>query len=768
MNKNKTYIYFIGILIVGFMVIVSPRFSRTHAGTPPPATILLQTSLDSNTAITSPAVGIGGSSTLTEGDFVVAQTGNGAHFSDESKIITFPVADESTRNINLARGEVEFWYRPNYAADADDRTRNLIVVGDVYNPPNFVLREEDRLKLILTDAGFRTYGAEAAYRAPLWQANEWVLIRATWDANGVAPVQLYVNNVLVNDENSPSTGGWDLGTSLETMYVGTGNANGDFFADGVLDELVIRDAPPAIQPTELPPSQTIPPVATNAPAATNTPVPERPTTTGELHTDPTFLTTPIPMTMIPPYNQSYRDPTFGTTIRRITDRAPAGFGTHTYSQLQAFSPDGQYILLIEDGVYVVRRLSDLSLVELDFVGNAIRWQPSFPHTLVYYDDNADTTLRVFFLDVETGTAIPQFTFPPAYERIRTNQSFEALSHSGSRMAGLATRSDGDSVIFMLDFAEETLGAQLALSELYAGPCEPDPEFGEVEPDWVGISPLGMYLVVQWTRDGTTRCSGLESFDPWTGEFVGRAYDGHQHGDLGVGADGREYFITWEISAPPPYNSNNPGIGKRYLPGPQTGTPPFEFLLEVRWGQAGAHISCQGPNGQCLVTTDKSLTEVSQSQALDSEIFLLDTSGYGQIQRLAHHRSSSCGYWVQPRASISGDGRYAVFASDWGQATTEGDGCAEVEIGRGDAYLMTLAEAPEPTNTPTPFPTATPTLSPTVTPISTQTATATNTPMIPPASTGTPTATPSVDLVNTPTPIPSQGADFSVYLPITVR
>jgi hypothetical protein len=42
---------------------------------------------------------------------------------------------------------------------------------------------------------------------------------------------------------------------------------------------------------------------------------------------------------------------------------------------------------------------------------------------------------------------------------------------------------------------------------------------------------------------------------------------------------------------------------------------------------------------------------------------LDGSG---LVRLGHHRSSENDYWTQPRASLSGDGRYVIFDSDWDQ------------------------------------------------------------------------------------------------------
>ncbi len=237
-------------------------------------------------------------------------------------------------------------------------------------------------------------------------------------------------------------------------------------------------------------------------------------------TDPDVVL-PVALLTEQPVGVPFLEPVFGTSLRRITDEQDrGGFGTQVYSQLQAFSPDNAHILLIESGVYTVRRLSDLRRVELDSsTWNAPRWHPTSTGTIVHYDSNDDTVLRVQYTDISDSTTTTMFTFPAEYQRIRGNQSFDELSRDGRWMSGLASRGDGEQVVFALDLEARALGAQLTIAELYADACQPDPEWGEVEPDWIGVSPLGNYLVVQWERDGNDRCSGLETFDLQTGEFV---------------------------------------------------------------------------------------------------------------------------------------------------------------------------------------------------------------------------------------------------------
>jgi hypothetical protein len=670
----------------------------------PAAATLLHTTLEDPAAITAPAVGVGGASTLPIGDFVPARVGNGARFLPQAQpchvlqYVSFPATNGSAQNVELDRGELEFWYRPNYNAGYGDAGHTLIYIGaDGYNPPYLHLVEGDELSLSLVEADWTVNSTAGDWNAPLWNAGEWVHLRASWDAaDPTDSLRLYVNDNRV--DNSRVAGGWSLGpeTADQRIFVGSRDTCGSFIADGIIDELIIRDAP---QP---------PAAATPTPTLTRTPTPTA-TTDGSLPTatrtatatvtrtatptatspsagvgitDPNRVVTPAALPL-QPAGARFVDPVFGLTLRRVSDTSDSGgFETHEYSQLQAFSSDNAYLLLTGSQGYLVRRVSDLSPVAgLDTSDwNAARWYPPQPHTIIHFDSNADTTIRLQLTSVDAQTTTTIFTFPAPYQRIVANRSSDELSEDGRWLAGVATRGDGAWVIFALDTVSRTLGAQIPVPDLYTGPCQPDPQWGPVMPDWVGVSPLGRYLVVQWTRDGTARCSGLETFDLQSGAFIGRVYDGHQHGDLGVDADGvTEFFMTFELAAPPP-NNDRPAIGLRRLPGSATASPPT-YLQVLDWGNS-EHISCRGPNGACLVTAGA--WDVNGWTAFEGELFLQYTDG--RVLRLAHHRSSSCGYWVAPRASISRDGRYVVFASDWGRQLDCDD------LGRGDPYIVDLLAA----------------------------------------------------------------------------
>jgi len=107
-------------------------------------------------------------------------------------------------------------------------------------------------------------------------------------------------------------------------------------------------------------------------------------------TDPDLVVTPAGLPL-QPVGAPFVDPAFGATLRRVSNTSESGgFETHIYSQLQAFSSDNAYLLLDGSDGFVVRRVSDLSLVSgLDTSEwNAPRWRPTQAHTIVHFDSNA--------------------------------------------------------------------------------------------------------------------------------------------------------------------------------------------------------------------------------------------------------------------------------------------------------------------------------------------------------------------------------------------
>lgn len=398
----------------------------------------------------------------------------------------------------------------------------------------------------------------------------------------------------------------------------------------------------------------------------------------------------------PGFGEGYVTP-FNTIL---TPASQTPNSNHAYSQLQAFSYDNTFVLLTEDhpedpsATTVVRAVRGYQVVRSNPVGlwGNPRWHPTNYSTLVHFDSNEDETLVLQFTDVTSGDTTDVFTFPEAYWRYLGNQSNDELSRNGVWLAGQAVGEGDWSRIFALNIEDGRLGAELDPAALYSGVCTPDPEFGPIDPDWIGVSPLGRYLLVQWATEGTGRCEGLETYNIESGDYVGHVTSGHPHADTTLLADGEtEVFVTADLTGPAPGGSyvggadaedgdqGSPALTYRVLPGPAEGEAEPNYLYLIDWG-GFEHISCRGPFGYCLLGGYPS-PENGARDPLEDEVYVIRLDGSGVI-RLAHHHSSGADYWSQPRASWSADGRYVIFDSDWG--------LDEQTI----AYVIDLALVPE--------------------------------------------------------------------------
>lgn len=390
----------------------------------------------------------------------------------------------------------------------------------------------------------------------------------------------------------------------------------------------------------------------------------------------------------PPVRKPFIDPVFGTTLVRFSDAASRNdYANHSYSQLQAFSADSRYLLLNEEGGSLVRRVDTGERTAMQpFIGNTVRWHQTKSDTIIHYVwDQGGGNVRFRFTNIETAANTDVFTFSNRYQRIASNQSFEDMSQDGRWVAGMAIAGE-EEIIFALDTVNRRLGAQISVQELYRTRCERDPQYGVVEPNWIAPSPLGRYLVVNWSRDGIDGCSGQEVYDIETGRYIGHSYDGHQHGDLAVLPDGKtEVYVT--VLGQSPVQNNIPALGYYELP---NGAARPRFIRSIPW-HGMEHISCRGPRGMCVVTSYAPEPDWALQGVLENEIYLVYFDG--SIRRLAHHRSSDCGYWVQPRATISRDGRYIAFDSDFWTERGGKTSCEvfEANLGGGEVFFLLLPD-----------------------------------------------------------------------------
>jgi hypothetical protein len=395
---------------------------------------------------------------------------------------------------------------------------------------------------------------------------------------------------------------------------------------------------------------------------------EPPCCSGSWYDPPGTVLTEVTLNR-PSAGNSVKDTTFGTTITAL----PGG-ARNTYSQLQVWSHDNRYMITVnpDSGYYEVRDANTFALLYL-IPHSSPRWLPG-THKVISVDNEPG---RIFTYNVDTSKEEVLMTLP--YRFITSSVSYEELSRDGHWMSlYIANDGSGNIRLLTVNLVEKRIAMNRKLQDM----CAPDPQWGLLEPDWIGVSPNGNYAVVQWARDGTTLCSGMELYDIETGLFVRRIHTHHSHSDLGLAEDGREVLVSFELAHPD--NNNYPAIVLYWLDG-----SPKKYLRMVPWFRLD-HVSCQGPKGVWLVTAGRG----TGNPLLQGELYVVYQDG--SLRRIVHHRSDSCDYWAQPKATISLDGTRVAFSSNWGGNCSQAGGFVVQNL-----KLTDTSTPPPPPPTPTP-------------------------------------------------------------------
>ncbi len=112
-------------------------------------------------------------------------------------------------------------------------------------------------------------------------------------------------------------------------------------------------------------------------------------------------------------------------------------------------------------------------------------------------------------------------------------------------------------------------------------------------------------------------------------------------------------------------------------------PPFPkggTDSHVNWGSAQAGLMAP----LIVSTSGEGLGTGPVTAPYDREIIAIATDGSGTIWRLAHHRSLYQGFYDGPHATVSRDGRYVLFGSNWGRTLG-----AQAAGPRQDVFILEL-------------------------------------------------------------------------------
>ena len=363
------------------------------------------------------------------------------------------------------------------------------------------------------------------------------------------------------------------------------------------------------------------------------------------------------------------DPVFGTAVTRVTDAVASGWtgAFPQYSKRQAWNADESYLLLFSDfgntwlfDGQTCQFLRDLTNV----VGRDVYWHQTSPNVILY---NPGNELRRFTVGTDAGhdadaslCVFTDYAFADTGGEGQLSNDGRFYAYLGQDY-NLFTFEVTPRAVVLMDLATTQEVSRLTL---------PVPVNAAGQVDWVSVSPLGGYVVVDYATDADAPYNGLEVYDR-AFQLVWRKPLGAGHSDLGVDAAGTEFLVLDCYDA----DANTNRYKKfRLSDGQET------ELLAVA-ADFDQHFSCRNERERdwCLVSTFDYAGRLTSGPAdwlpFEDEVFLLKLDGSGAVRRLAHHHSrryspstpdsDTSVYWAEPHATISRRGDRALWGSNWG-------------------------------------------------------------------------------------------------------
>lgn len=357
------------------------------------------------------------------------------------------------------------------------------------------------------------------------------------------------------------------------------------------------------------------------------------------------------------------DPTFGSTITRLTDPSMSAstathhtFGLrHEYARYPAINADNtKLIITVIGGVYrgffEVREMNGALLHRITPAGDPeISWHPTDPNRFFYRFANE---IRVFSVDTgysETIMSFPQYYYISTRQEGRPSDDWRYYA-----FIGYLDSSFSSADLVVVDLVKKKITAAIPNAGI---------------PDWISMSPSGKYVVAQWVSGEGTRVYDRETFT-----VLRNAFSDYAHSDFAFDSEGNEVLVYHATSSKQLAELGNPSgaplAAVRLADGRKT------LLLSLDW-EIALHVSGVASRthpGWALISTYADSSAPQQPFA--RELFWLKLDGSGAVRRIAHHHSDLTfrptpwggqekDYFAEPQATSSWDGAVVLFSSVWG-------------------------------------------------------------------------------------------------------
>jgi hypothetical protein len=347
---------------------------------------------------------------------------------------------------------------------------------------------------------------------------------------------------------------------------------------------------------------------------------------------------------LPSAGGTFVDPTFGTTIMRVTDQNDGASNYNYYSYWPTFNLDDSKFFISCNGSPMLYRfdptgfriiskgpLFDQTLPGGGFMSTEdAEWSGTNANVLYgYYGLKLwafDVFARTYTLIKDFAGQLPPGSLGQMSRSLDDNMFAFTVKDSNFAPTGY--------MVWQRD--QNRIVRNVSLSNM----------------DEVEVDKTGRYLVVKALFGGGV---DFQIVDLQTGGVQGLT-DPTPDFSPGHSDNGRNIVVG--------YDDWNNQYTIRNLATPHQFQTVISFGND--WSQSN-HLSMLGDNeGWCLISNFTSGT--ATVGPFRQEIFQASTDGTQSVRRLAHHHSVYRDYWDTPRADTSRDGKFVAFTSNWGSTT----------------------------------------------------------------------------------------------------
>ena len=356
-----------------------------------------------------------------------------------------------------------------------------------------------------------------------------------------------------------------------------------------------------------------------------------------------------PLPALPPAGGTFVDPTFGTTIIRVTDantQVGKSCGTtysywpsfnRTSTRLWAFCEDGSVGVLF-DFDPGTRSVSNARLLFATLppggglsVEDAV-WSGVDADVMLVHD-----ATRLWAYDVVSGT----------YTLLKDFGGLE----SGLRLFQMSRSIDDD--VFAFTKKRASTGAVTGYVVYRRSTDSYLVNVATGQLDEVQVDKSGQHLLVKTGLSGSKAVIEDRVYDLGTGAVTDLT-DGVPDFAPGHSDNGAANVIGVD-------DWNNQLTGRSLA-------TPHAFFTVLPWGNdwtQDQHVSLLGDDERWATVSSHTGGRGPVGGPFHQEVYQVQTDGSQHVRRLAHHRSVYRSYYDSPRANVSRDGRFVAFTSNWG-------------------------------------------------------------------------------------------------------